>query len=190
MITKSITINETDVNRICNYCGGLLTGNQKKFCSGLCQRTSLGKRKKNAECRAKISATKKGTKLTEEHKHKISLAIMGRVSPLKGVKWSQESIIKRSITVIEKHKNRNAKYCNMWNDDVYKKDTRKSGCERCGCSDMLSRKLFGRTLCLHHFENNYKCDPWYLKTLCISCHMKIHRRMQVKGETIGGSKLC
>jgi len=55
----------------------------------------LGK-KRSEETKRKISETKKGTSLTEEHKGKISLAIKGRKSPMLGRHHSEETKRKMS----------------------------------------------------------------------------------------------
>ena len=80
-----------------------------------------------------------------------------------------------SITLLEQRGGRKEKkYCDVWWDKEYKEDVRKSGCEMCGCSKMLSYKLFGKKLSLHHDKGNYHCAPDDLQTLCHFCHMSKH----------------
>lgn len=136
----------------------------------------------------KMSESHKGKKLSEETKKKISEMHKGKVlsKGKLGYKESKEISIKRAITQIENNKRerKDIGYCDIWRDKEYKEDIRKSGCEECGMSKMMSYKLFGKKLSLHHFVSNNNCAPDELKTLCVSCHSKIHGRKKVKFEKL------
>lgn len=124
---------------------------------------------RSKEVKRKISEANTGRIFSDEHKRKISEALKGKKQP-------KERGVKSSITRAKNHGIlKEGSYCDAWWDKEYKEDIRKSGCEKCGCSKMLSLKLFGRVLSLHHVESNMDCTPNVLMTLCCSCHLKEHR---------------
>ena len=74
------------------------------------------------------------------------------------------------------------------NDRDYIEDCRKSACEVCGLTNMLSLKVFDRQLDTHHKNGKKECAPEDIKTLCQSCHMRLHGRERSIVKIIKGEK--
>jgi hypothetical protein len=147
----------------------------------------------SAERKRKIAEAKKGKVFTEEHKKKLSEAHKG--VPLSesyrhnsalghiGIKCSEEKKRKISESLkghpmyIERIKNRSGEdgYCDQWWDYEFRVSCKKGYCEKCGMTVMLSLKVYSMWLGNHHVDfNKLNCHPNNLKTLCVSCHSKLH----------------
>ena len=67
----------------------------------------------------------------------------------------------------------NDPYCDIWKDGEYRKDLRKDYCENINCKDNYKQ------LANHHIDLDKKnCHPNNIMTLCHSCHMILHRKLQ------------
>lgn len=107
---------------------------------------------------------------SKEAKRKISIAGMGNTRA-KGCKHVNEAILKRSISNIKYDPN--YPYCDMWKDGEYKKDLRKDYCENVNCRGP-SNQLHN-----HHIDLDKKnCHPKNIMTLCTSCHITLHNKLQ------------
>ena len=107
---------------------------------------------------------RKNMKHTVKTRKKISLAQVG-------IKKSKGSILKRSISHIKY--NPDDPYCDIWRDREYKKDLRKDYCENVNCRGNCKR------LNNHHIDLNKKnCHPKNIMTLCVSCHVSLHGKLQ------------
>ena len=126
----------------------------------------LRTKKHTAETKAKIAESNRRRTVSEETKRKISESLVGNYMGEDSPHWKNEP--------------RNSEYCDSWFDEEYHNDIRGTACDRCGMTRMMSFKLFGRELFPHHIDGNKKnCHPDNFKTLCCSCHMKLHRRLNV-----------
>lgn len=119
----------------------------------------------------KINSPHIGHSPSDETKKKMSLVKLGREK-------SPETIAKIIISKIVKSEH---DYCDAFYDKEYKQDCRKSGCEMCGLPRMMSLKLWGCELTLHHHEGNFDCHYDKLLTLCRSCHPKMHKIIRQEG---------
>lgn len=67
-------------------------------------------------------------------------------------------------------------YCDVWLDKEYKQSIKKRDnytCQNCGITGMLSLKVYGINLHIHHINYNKKaCHPENLITICRSCNSK------------------
>ena len=118
-----------------------------------------------------------GKKHSEETKQKIrEINLENPQLGMLGKHHSNESKIKMSEAQMwYKDATKSTEYCGAWSDREYKEDVRKTACEKCGITHMLSLKLFGGILVIHHVdEDKQNCKPSNLLTACKSCHMKIH----------------
>jgi hypothetical protein len=147
----------------------------------------------SAEAIAKMVKTNTGHTVSQETRDKISKANKGRIVSEEtkrknregqlGKKMSEAAILKRSITQLENRQKKNKLlradgYCDLWLDKEYIDDLRKTACEHCGITTMMSMHLFGERLTNHHTHGKAKCDPWYSKTFCRSCHSKLHGKLR------------
>ena len=108
----------------------------------------------------------KGIPQGEQHRENNSKSHMGQPAWNKGVPMSVDALPKLI-------KPRTDGYCDVWGDKEYKKDLRNSTCQDCGTTNMMSLKLFGRNLSLHHADGDKtNCHPDNFKTLCSICHAK------------------
>lgn len=106
----------------------------------------------------------KGKVFSDKHKNRLSKAHLGNKQP-------EETKIKISIGMMKKEPR---EYCHAWYDEEYKDDCRKSACEICGLTNMLSLKVYNRQLDIHHTKGKKECAPDDFQTLCISCHRRHH----------------
>ena len=146
------------------------------------------------EQKRKVGLANRGRKFTEEHRKKLSDAhtgvplskehIKNSAKAHRGLKRSKETRKKISEALKGhplylkriKHACSVDGYCGEWLDEEYKKDCRGSSCEVCGISNMLSLKVYGIIVYSHHIDfNKMNCHPSNFKTVCVSCHSKIHR---------------
>ena len=117
---------------------------------------------------------------SEAYREKISKGMLGRPSPRKGVKLSDETKEKIRATLLKRHEgkprhNNLAYQNNIWRElrkVVYRRDS--WTCQECG------KKSNGRkSIHAHHIDyDNTNNDLSNLITLCVSCHMKTnHKRL-------------
>ena len=126
-------------------------------------------RNMSKEHRDNLSLAHKEIKFSKKHKRNISLAKMGNTNT-KGHKLSKEHKIKLSLTKIKY--NPNYQYCDEWKDKEYRKDLLKNYCENIDCRGNI--KQLGN----HHINLNKKdCRPVNAMTLCQSCHMLLHWKL-------------
>ena len=158
-----------------------------------------GSRPCSEETKEKISKANRGRKFTEEHRKKLSEAHKG--VPLsethrtnsglghRGLKRSEET--KRKISealkghplYIDRIKDRTGEegYCDQWYDYEFRRSCRKGYCEECGITEMLSLVVYSMYLNNHHIDlDKLNCHPDNLKTLCSSCHTKLHHKFRKK----------
>jgi hypothetical protein len=149
----------------------------------------------------KMGKANRGKKFTKEHRKKLSDAhkgvplskehIKNSAKAHRGLKRSEESKRKTSETLKGhapffvkgiKAGDFDPEYCDIWKDQSYKEECRKSYCEICGITNRLSLHVCGTRLHLHHKDFNKKnCYPSNLGTVCASCHTKEHY-LEVKGR--------
>ncbi len=130
----------------------------------------------------------RGSKCTEEHKQKVSIALKGRKKPPRTNKHKQNiSQSRKGMVFSDEHKKKlslshegekNPSWCGGTSCSVYAIDwtetLRRSIRER----DYYVCRLCGnpqgdRVLCVHHIDYNKKnCSPHNLISLCCSCHSK------------------
>jgi hypothetical protein len=115
-----------------------------------------------------------------ETRKKMSIAHSGERNHNYGKVFSVEH---RQKIAIGHMKCRVDGYCDAWSDKEFKDDYRKNYCEICKVSKKIAIGRDGRpfsNLLLHH-ENTDKqdCNPKNLRTLCRSCHIKLHRKLQI-----------
>jgi len=130
---------------------------------------------RSEETKLKISKIHKGKTISNKVRLRISKSNRGRII-------SKEAIIRRDVSRLERRQINGIlirdRYCDAWGDRGYVNELRASGCEQCGLSNMMSLKLFGMQLCTHHDNGDLNCAPSDIKTLCPSCHTKIHNRLK------------
>jgi len=149
-----------------------------------------GSYKFSEEAREKMKQTRVGMlgkKHSEESKLKMSYLRKGRLVWNKGRKniYSKESLQKMSNAASFRVGERSSNwkgglsfepYCSIFSDKEFKKmilERDKNQCQSCGITRMMSIKLFGSNLNLHHINYNKKdCDPYNLLSLCVSCNSK------------------
>jgi hypothetical protein len=125
-------------------------------------------------------------KKSEETKLKMSLGLMGNTNGKgnkgnKGKVRSEESKLKQSISNIKYDPN--YEYCDVWRDCEYKSDLRKDYCENKNCKNNYKR------LVNHHIDLDKKnCHPKNIMTLCNSCHIILHAKLQGGKRYIISSK--
>lgn len=177
------------MDRLCECgCGEEVTWNKwksrwNKYINGH-QRRGF---KATKETRAKIVKSFTGRVHSEETKKKMSLAALGKKKPktkehiekiiqtLTGRKLSKEHRMNIGISHM---KPRRDGYCDIWSNKEYVNDLRKGWCEQCGITAMMSLKLFGEKLITHHENGKASCEPDDIKTLCRSCHIRLHNYMR------------
>lgn len=112
---------------------------------------------------------RRGKKLSEETKEKMSLSAMGNTRSL-GNKHSKETRLKISLGNIRYDPS--DEYCDEWRDTEYIKDLLKDHCENANCKGIYKK------LDNHHINLNKKdCRPSNVITLCMPCHMRLHWKL-------------
>jgi len=130
----------------------------------------------------KIAEGLKGRTLSKETKEKISQSKKGQKPWCTGKKLTEEHILKRTLNRIKCRTGEDG-YCDQWYDYEYRNDLRGSACEMCGITNMLSLKIFGIQLINHHKDfDKMNCHPNNFKTVCRSCHPKIHAKARRDNE--------
>ena len=143
------------------------------------RRMSLIAKNRSVETLQKIATALTGRTITQETKDKIAQSKKGQKPWCTGKKLTEEHILKRTISSI-KCRTEEHGYCDQWYDYDYRNDLRGSSCD-CGITNMMSLKLFGKQLTNHHKDfNKMNCHPDNFKTVCCSCHPKIHAEKEVK----------
>ena len=144
--------------------------------------------KHTEESKRKMSLAKKDKKLSEEHKRKISIANKNpsektrkKISQANlGRKHTDETKLKIGLAGL---KCRTDGYCDAWSDNEYKKNCRKNYCENIDCNNN-SYKLI-----LHHIDLDKKnCCPDNFITLCVGCHLSLHRKLYKINNKIKAKK--
>jgi hypothetical protein len=102
----------------------------------------------------------------------------------KGIKHSKELREKMALSLLENRQKKGINtfrnYCNAWGDKEYVNSLRKEGCEHCGVTSMMSLKLWGEVLSIHHKNGKKECAPNDVATLCKSCHTKEEAKLRKK----------
>lgn len=186
--------------RVCKCgCGGhvnpgrsfLMGHSGHKFASGELNPNSSGLSKQHRE---RISKSHKGKIVSQETRRRMSESKLGNPGYWKGRHHSTETKAKlselnkgktpwnkgktgvysdetRILISISQMRCRKDGYCDAWSDSDFKDDFTKNYCEDCGRS-----KRDGWKMNLHHKDfDRRNCHPDNLETLCVRCHMHLHR---------------
>ena len=182
--------------RNCRYCNKITTRKGSTFCNRICYKAYMKqqgyksipvKMKINSvsiEANKKRSITQSGKKQSDEWIKNRSIALMGRISGMKGKKQSEYSRYLISIHNKGKHssmcgvKNPNYKggksifyteYDGEFSEELKKKILMRD--------NFTCMKCYKRGWLVHHIDfNKLNCKENNLITVCKGCHMKIHNK--------------